>query len=278
MTLVRMDKLLERAEARHVGCGAFNVGNMEMVIGAVRAAEEMNTPIILQIAERRLKHSPLELLGPLMVQAAIKSSVDIAVHFDHGRSLENIRRALELGFTSVMFDGSSLSLEENIKGTKAVSLMTDEFGACLEGELGIVGGIDGEGAKLLNVYTEPNEVLKYCQAVKLDALAIAIGNAHGNYMREPELDFGILNEIYDSVDVPLVLHGGSGLSDDNLRKAIRHGVRKMNIATASFQELTKSVSIYILNSVNSNYCGLNEAMVNGVYNNVKKHIRIFNGI
>lgn len=276
MTLVRMDELLKRAAAKHIGCGAFNVGNMEMVMGAVKAAEEMKCPIILQIAERRLKHSPLELMGPMMVQAAIESSADIAVHFDHGISISNIRKALELGFTSVMFDGSGLPLAENIEKTKAISLIAAEFGACLEGELGVVGGNEGEDVMIKTEYTNPADALEYSRAAGIDALAVAIGNAHGHYICEPELKFDVLREIDEIVDVPLVLHGGSGMNAQQFQEAIQNGIRKVNIATASFQELTRNVSSYVKSNSAPTYFGLNEAMVEGVYHNVKRHIEIFN--
>ena len=140
MSLVKMKDLLERAKAEKTGCGAFSVGNMEMVKGAVRAAEETNTPIILQIAEVRLKHSPLELMGPMMVQAAKEAKVDIAVHLDHGLTMETVKKALEFGFTSVMFDGSACPFEENMAKTKEVVELAKKYEATVEAELGLVGG------------------------------------------------------------------------------------------------------------------------------------------
>ena len=140
MALVTMKQLLDQARNEHRGTGAFSVGNMEMVKGAVQAAEELKTPIILQIAEVRLKHSPLALMGPMMVQAAKEASVDIAAHLDHGLTLETVQKALDLGFTSVMFDSSLYPFEENIARTKEVVSLAKRYGATVEAELGLVGG------------------------------------------------------------------------------------------------------------------------------------------
>ena len=157
MALVPMKKLLENVEKNNIAVGAFSVGNMEMVMGAVAAAEELNMPIILQIAECRLKNSPLELMGPMMVSAAKNSKVDIAVHLDHGLRVETVQKALELGFTSVMFDGSTLPLEENIKTVKQVREMADKYGATVEAELGVVGGNEGDGAAHEVQCTNPDD-------------------------------------------------------------------------------------------------------------------------
>ena len=154
MALVKMKDLLRRAEEKNIGCGAFSVGNMEMVRGAIRAAEELDTPIILQIAEVRLKNSPLHLMGPMMVQAAKEAKVDVAVHLDHGLTFETVDKALELGFTSVMLDASTLPFEENIARVKAVVEKARKYGATVEAELGLVGGSEqmvfNTGAALLD--------------------------------------------------------------------------------------------------------------------------------
>ena len=145
MALVGMKALLEQAQKERRGVGAFSVGNMEMIKGAVKAAEEMNTPVILQIAEVRLAHSPLHLMGPMMVQAAKEAKVDVAVHLDHGLTMETMRRALELGFTSVMYDGSACPFEENIRRTREAAELAKSFGATVEAELGLVGGSEDGG-------------------------------------------------------------------------------------------------------------------------------------
>ncbi len=275
MPLVTMKKLLEQAEKEKRGVGAFSVGNMEMVKGAVHAAEETNTPIILQIAEVRLKHSPLSLMGPMMVQAAKESKVDIAVHLDHGLTTDVVKQALAYGFTSVMYDSSTCPFEENIRRTKEVVGLVANYGATVEAELGLVGGSE-DGSEDHGIRcTDPEDASIFCKETGIDALAVAIGNAHGNYPTAPKLAFDVLGEINKKTDVPLVLHGGSGITDEDFQKAISLGIVKVNIATASFNRLTMRAEEYLRTEGTHNYFALNEAMVQGVYENVKHHIKVF---
>jgi fructose-bisphosphate aldolase class II len=271
-----MKKLLKQAEEQKKAVGAFSVGNMEMVMGAVRAAEELNTPIILQIAEVRLKNSPLELMGPMMIAAAKNSSVDIAVHLDHGLTLETVDKALELGFTSVMFDGSLLDFEENVGTVQRVVEKASRYKASVEAELGVVGGNEGEGKAHKILCTDPEKAREFCLRTGVNALAVAIGNAHGNYPVLPELRFDVLEQINKKVDTPLVLHGGTGITDEMFRKAISLGVRKINIATASFDHLARYAKDYCDKVDKPNYFELSANEVNGVYENVKRHIKVFN--
>ncbi len=275
MSLVKMSELLKTAETKCIGRGAFNVGNMEMVRGVVRAAEERNTPVIMQIAEGRLSHSPLELMAPMMVEAARNASVDIAVHLDHGKSIEVIKKALDYGFTSVMFDGSGMDFQQNLERTREIAKLAAEYGADTEGELGVVGGSEdgGKGEKIR--YTDPHEAARFCKETKIDALAVAIGNAHGNYTLEPKLAFGVLKEIHDKIDKPLVLHGGTGISDQDYKKAISLGIRKLNIATANLDGMAAGAKEYVRNTENVNFFGLNQAMTESVYRIVKRYIDVF---
>lgn len=276
MALVKMKDLLRRAEEKNIGCGAFSVGNMEMVKGAIRAAEELNTPIILQIAEVRLKNSPLHLMGPMMVQAAKEAKVDVAVHLDHGLTFETVDKALELGFTSVMLDASTLPFEENIVRVKAVVEKARKYGATVEAELGLVGGSEDGSCDHGIRCTDPDDAVVYARETGIDALAVAIGNAHGNYPVAPTLAFDVLEKIHEKVDIPLVLHGGSGITDKDFQRAISLGIRKVNIATASFNSLTAHVEKYMESTDKHNFFDLNEAMVQGTYENVKRHILVFN--
>lgn len=276
MALVKMKDLLRRAEEKNIGCGAFSVGNMEMVRGAIRAAEELDTPVILQIAEVRLKNSPLHLMGPMMVQAAKEAKVDVAVHLDHGLTFETVDKALELGFTSVMLDASTLPFEENIARVKAVVEKARKYGATVEAELGLVGGSEDGSCDHGIRCTDPDDAVVYARETGIDALAVAIGNAHGNYPVAPTLAFDVLEKIHERVDIPLVLHGGSGITDKDFQKAISLGIRKVNIATASFNSLTAHVEKYMESTDKHNFFDLNEAMVQGTYENVKKHILVFN--
>lgn len=276
MALVKMKDLLRRAEEKNIGCGAFSVGNMEMVRGAIRAAEELDTPIILQIAEVRLKNSPLHLMGPMMVQAAKEAKVDVAVHLDHGLTFETVDKALELGFTSVMLDASTLPFEENIARVKAVVEKARKYSATVEAELGLVGGSEDGSCDHGIRCTDPDNAVVYARETGIDALAVAIGNAHGNYPVAPTLAFDVLEKIHEKVDIPLVLHGGSGITDKDFQRAISLGIRKVNIATASFNSLTAHVEKYMESTDKHNFFDLNEAMAQGTYENVKKHILVFN--
>lgn len=274
MPLVTLKDLLSRAKEKQIATGAFSVGNMEMILGAVKAAEETNTPIILQIAEVRLKTSPLEIIGPMMVAAAKNSTVDICVHFDHGLNYETVEKALELGFSSVMLDGSVLPYEENIALTKKVVEKAKQFGSSVEAELGVVGGNEGDGKSHAIQYTDPLITDDFCKKTGIDALAVAIGNAHGHYKVQPELRLDVLKEINNICSYPLVLHGGTGISPETFQECIRNGIRKINIATASFDAVATAANIF--NKENGNYFTLSQNMADAVYENVKKHIQVFN--
>ncbi len=273
--LVPMKDLLKRAEETRTAVGAFSVGNMEMVLGAVAAAEETNTPIILQIAEKRLASSPLHLMAPMMVSAAKRASVPIAVHLDHGLTLACIREAIDYGFTSVMLDCSLLPFEENIQKTKEVVAIASQYGVTVEAELGVVGGNEGDTAEHKILCTDPEAAKIFCRETGVDALAVAIGNAHGNYPVLPSLRFDILEQIDKITDTPLVLHGGTGISDEQFRKAISLGIRKINIATASFDALANASKAYTESVETPDYFRLSALNAEAVKKNVLRHIAVF---
>lgn len=275
MPLVKMSEIISFAEKNNCAAGAFSVGNMEMIIGAVKAAEEMDTPIILQIAEKRMKQSPLDLMGPMMISAAKNAAVPVAVHLDHGLTMDCIKKSLEYGFTSVMLDGSLLPFEDNIALTKEVKAQADKYGATVEAELGVVGGNEGDSEKHEILCTDPDAAKIFCEETKIDCLAVAIGNAHGNYPVLPELRFDVLESIYKTVETPLVLHGGTGITAEMFRKAISLGIRKINIATASFDALANAAKEYTQTADKPDYFTLSPKMAEAVYNNVKNHIEIF---
>lgn len=275
MALVCMSNLLKDAEKRNYSVGAFSVANMEMVIGAIKAAEEMNSPIILQIAEVRLNYSPLHLIGPVMIEAAKNAKVPVAVHFGHGLTLLKIEEALEIGFTSVMIDGSKLPLDENIEITKAATILAKGYNASIEAEIGVVGGSEDGSEDIKMRYTDPLEANRFFEETKVDALAVAIGNAHGVYNFEPKLNINILKEIRDKVEVPLVLHGGTGITEDDFRACTQNGVRKINVATATFNNVAKKIDEMYSYMKKNQYFDIHETEVQGAYENVKKHIEIF---
>ncbi|MGN0522325.1 MAG: class II fructose-bisphosphate aldolase [Eubacterium sp.] len=273
--LVNMSELLADAQEDNYAVGSFSVANMEMVLGVLKAAKELNAPVILQIAEVRLKQSPLELIGPLMVAAAENADTPVAVHFDHGKTLEKIGQALDLGFTSVMFDGSHLPLDENIAMTKKVIAMAKEYGADVEAEIGCVGGSEDGSEDIAINCTKLEDAIRFEAQTGVDALAVAIGNAHGNYKQTPKLRFDILEQIDKNTDVPLVLHGGTGITPDDFVRCSHTGIKKINIATATFDMVENTVrQCYNENSIKG-YYDLQASEVEGAYQNAKKHILIF---
>jgi fructose-bisphosphate aldolase class II len=273
--LVNMKTLLADAERGDYAVGSFSVANMEMVLGVIKAAEELNAPIILQIAEVRLRQSPLEVIGPLMVAAAKAAKVPVAVHFDHGKTVNKIKEALDLGFTSVMFDGSHLPLDENIHVTSEVIALASQYGAAVEAEIGCVGGSEDGSEDIAINCTKPEDAVRFEAETGVDALAIAIGNAHGNYKSTPKLRFDILEEVDRLTRVPLVLHGGTGITPDDFVRCSHTGIKKINIATATFDKVENNVRrCYNENSING-YYDLQAAEVEGAYQNAKTHILIF---
>ena len=275
MSLVNMAPLLKDARSGGYAVGSFSVANMEMVLGVFKAVEETKSPAIIQIAEVRLNYSPLELIGPLMVAAAKNSPMPVAVHFDHGKTAEKIKQALDIGFTSVMFDGSHLPFEENSRITAEIKKTAAAYGADCEGEIGCVGGSEDGSEDIAINCTSPAQALEFYKKTGVDALAVAIGNAHGNYKQAPKLRFDILEQTAGLVPVPLVLHGGTGILPDDFRRCIKLGINKINIATATFDSVEQSAREAYENQAVKGYYDLQTAEVEGAYRNALKHIEIF---
>lgn len=276
MSLVTLKEVLGSVKDNSYAIGAFNVSNMEMAMGAIKAAEEIQTPLIIQIAEGRLKYSPLDLLGPIMVAAGKKAHVPVAVHLDHGATLETIHLALALGFTSVMFDGSKYPLDENIRLTKEVKRMAESYGASVEAEIGRVGGAEGDYKSVDVLVTSVDEAVRFSEETGVDALAVAIGTAHGNYSQKPQLRIDRLKEIAAVVKCPLVLHGGTGLTEDDFHNCLHNGIKKINIATASYDSVASHIKQTVAANPKANYFDISDAAVQGAYENIKKHMLIFN--
>lgn len=274
MSIVQMKALLSKAEDENYGIGAFSVGNMEMAMGAIRAAEELESPLIIQVAQGRLPFSPLHIIGPMMVAAAENAKVPVAVHFDHGLDIDVIREALDIGFTSVMIDASHLPIDQNIELVGRVKELADRYNASVEAEVGQLG-IDESGNETSGTfYSDPYEVKRLYEASNVDAIALSIGNAHGLYVKEPKLNFELLERTKSMVSVPLVLHGGSGISKEDFQKAISLGIRKVNIATANFMSVEQEVREYCRDE-KRDFFKLSSGMEMGMYQNVINHIGIF---
>ena len=275
MALVNMKDLLLDAQKGGYAVGSFSIANMEMILGVIKAAEETKSPIILQIAEVRLNHSPLHIIGPTMIAAAKNAKVPVAVHLDHGTTLECIGQALELGFTSVMFDGSHLPVEENIAMTKKVIEMAKAYSAAVEAEIGCVGGSEDGSKDIAMRCTSPEQAKHFYEETGVDALAIAIGNAHGFYKEAPELRFDILEKVRDAVPVPLVLHGGTGIEPEDFIRCHQSGIKKINIATATFASVERQVRADYDEGKIGGYYDLHQSEIRGAYNNAKRHMEIF---
>ncbi len=231
--LVNMKEMLQKAKEDHYGIGFFNAVNVEMARAIIETAEEMNAPVIVGTAEILLPAMPLERVAEYLIPMAKKAKVPVCVHYDHGLTFEKCMEALKLGFSSVMYDCSTLPYEENLEKVKQMVDICHAMGATVEGELGHVGDNEGAG-KLENpadFYTDPQAALDFVKRTGVDALAVAVGNAHGDYKFPPKLDFDRISEISALTGTPLVLHGGSGLADEDFREAAKRGICKVNIFT-----------------------------------------------
>lgn len=244
--LANLNDVLKPAMRGGYAVGLFNTTDTDMLEGVIAAAENLCAPLIIGTAEVLLPFGELKLIAPSVIAAAKRASVPVVVHYDHGLTFERCMEALQLGFTSVMFDGSLTDYPQNVAATREVVKIAHAFGATVEGEIGHVGNADTAADIAEDRYTTVAEATRYLSDTGVDALAIAIGTAHGAYKTKPRLAFDRLEEIRNAIDVPLVLHGGSGLSDDDFRNAVGHGIAKINIFTdlclAGMQGWQKGVS------------------------------------
>ena len=229
--LVNLNDVLYDAQKKHYGVGLFNTTDTDMLEAVISAAEELRSPVIIGTAEVLLPYGELSLIAPSLLAAAKRASVPVVLHYDHGVTFERCMEAMKLGFSSIMFDGSAAPIEENLRATAEMVRIAHAWGATVEGEIGHVGQADLSDNEQTDMYTTPEEAVSFVKATGVDALAIAIGTAHGNYKSKPKLDIDRLCQIRGALDTPLVLHGGSGLSDDDFRNTIKNGIAKVNIFT-----------------------------------------------
>ncbi len=229
--LVNLNEVLLDAKAKKYGVGLFNTTDTDMLEAVISAAEELRAPVIIGTAEILLPAGELKLIAPSIIAEAKRATVPVVVHYDHGLTFARCMEALQLGFSSVMFDGSTLDYEQNIACTREIVKIAHSFGATVEGEIGHVGQASANDNDANNLYTKVEEAVDYAKRTAVDALAVSVGTAHGTYKSKPKLDLNRLHEIYDALDTPLVLHGGSGLSDDDFRNSIANGISKVNIFT-----------------------------------------------
>lgn len=229
--LANLNDVLKKAQKDHYAVGLFNTTDSDMLQAAIEAAEEMESPIIIGTAEILLPYGELKLIAPSVIAAADRASVPVVVHYDHGLTFERCMEALQHGFTSIMFDGSAGDVSRNLEDTAEIVRIAHAMGVSVEGEIGHVGQADTNDGAVSDMYTSPEEAVEFVKATGVDALAVAIGTAHGVYKTRPCLDIERLKAIRAALDTPLVLHGGSGLSDDDFRNTIAAGIAKVNIFT-----------------------------------------------
>lgn len=275
MPLATLNEVMDIAKQNKAGVGMFNVVTADFAQAIVEAAEEVGQPVIVGMPERFFQYYPIEMMPDWCIRLAQRASVPVCIHLDHGKSFEMVMRTLQAGFTSVMYDGSALPYEENLANTAEIVRVAHSMGVSVEGELGYMASSDA-GAADESGFTDPAQALDFAQKTGVDALAVAIGNLHGNYKGTPKLDLGRLADIAAKVDCPLVLHGGSGLSDADYLAAIKAGVVKVNIYTA--------MSNFMLNYLQQHlpegqpWLDLNRAAREGLRGLVADMMRLFAGL
>lgn len=231
--LVTLKEILKLAEAKKCAIGSFNTPNFESLKAVIGAAEELNQPVIIMHAQvhEEMGLCKMDEITPIMLFMADRASVPVCVHLDHGTELNYVKKGLDLGFTSVMYDGSEETLDINRANTSVIVECAARYGASVEAEVGSMGAREaGEGGGE-SIYTDPELAKAFVEETGIDALACAFGTAHGIYLKKPQLDFDRVKKIYSLIDVPIVMHGGSGVSHEDYKKVIECGVRKINYYT-----------------------------------------------
>lgn len=241
MPLVTSSKMLADAKKGHYAVGAFNVENMEMVKAVIAAAEELKAPVMMQTTPSTVKYGTLETFAAIVKAEAAKTDIPVCLHLDHGSSFDLAMKALKAGYTSVMIDGSKLDYEGNIEVSKKVADVAASMGIPCEAELGKVGGKEDDLVAVADTNTDPQEAKEFAERTGVTSLAVAIGTAHGFYVGTPVLDKERLSEIRKVVDIPLVLHGASGLSDEDVMDCVKRGICKVNFATELRAAYSKAV-------------------------------------
>ncbi len=241
MSLVSMKEILDKANEENYAVGGFNMNNLEFLQAIVEAAEEENSPVIIQASEGALRYMNMHYALPMAISAAEAADVPLAIHLDHGGSYEKIIKCIRNGFTSVMIDASKKPFEENVAQTQKVVEAAHAVDVSVEAELGKIGGSEDDHTVKSASLADPDECVEFVERTNVDALAVAFGTAHGVYEGEPELDFELLQEVDNSIEVPIVMHGASGVPDESVAKAVERGVNKINVNTAFQQAWTKKV-------------------------------------
>jgi len=281
MALTSLSEVLKDAEVKKYAVGAFNAVNLDMARGIILAAEEERSPVIISLAEVHLDMAPLDVLGPVLVDLAEKASIPVVVHLDHGSDFSVIMNAMKIGFTSVMIDGSALEFEQNIEKTQEIVKVAKTLNVSVEAEVGrLVTPETGSTETFENLdpkdfYTDPIQAQEFVEKTEVDALAIAFGTAHGLYKSEPQLDFNRIKSIKDITGMPLVMHGGSGLSDKQYKEAIENGITKINYYSDMANTVSRKVKEKLNNEETCYIHDVSQWTIKFVTENIKEKMRVF---
>lgn len=272
--LVTLKSILNIAEVKKCAVGSFNTPNLASIKAVISASEELNRPVIIMHAQvhEEMGLCTMEEMAPIMLFMAERASVPVCVHLDHGTDMNYVKKGLDLGFTSVMYDGSELSKEENYANTSMMAEIAAKYGASVEAEIGSMGARESGNGGGESIYTDPVEAERFARETGIDALACAFGTAHGLYVKQPKLDFERLREIKSRVNIPLVMHGGSGVSHEDYRKVIELGIRKINYYTY----MAKAGGTAVANMKDTTfYHDIETAAIAAMKEDVKKAIEVF---
>ena len=277
--LVNLVEILKLAEEKKCAVGAFNTPNLECINAVLDAAEKLNVPVIISHAELHEPVSPLEIIGPVMVEAAKRAKVPVCVHLDHCETLDYMEKALEIGFTGVMYDGSTLPYDENLINTKKAVALAKRYNCGVEAELGALASREGgESTGGGPVYTDPEQAVVFCRETGIDALAPSFGTAHGIYKSKPVLDLERVKVISEKTGLPLVMHGGSGVSHKDYRTGIANGLRKINYYSYMSKAAVNAVKEQLAKEDVTFYHDLALTAQKAMETDAEKAMQVFSGI
>lgn len=274
---VSMDGMLQKANKEKYAIMAINCFNLESAYATIMAAEEKGAPIIIDLLMEHLqKHVPRDYVLPSLIKMAKESSVEVAINLDHGKSEKYVKESLKAGFSSVMIDTSEMSFEENIKSTKEIVDLAKRYHATVEAEVGNMGAVVGEHFTNADMYTNPEDAIKFINATNVNALAISFGSTHGVMPKNfvPSFDFSIVSRIKKATNIPLVLHGGSGCGADNIKKAVEYGINKVNVGSDVMKAQADAVYTAQQNNRNIEYVDLMNSTLSPAKEMVKYYIDI----
>ncbi|WIK67010.1 class II fructose-bisphosphate aldolase [Globicatella sanguinis] len=270
---ITLKEIMKKADKLNMTVGAFNMHNLEMLPGMIRSAKEVGAPIIIQTSIDTAKYIGYDVIVAVCKQLAENEIVDVTLHLDHAKDLEAIKDAIDAGYSSIMYDGSSLPFKENIAKTRAVVEYAHARGVSVEGELGTIGGTE-EGVSVAEEdkqYTKPEDALRFVQETGVDALAVGIGTNHGQFKSKTNVNIPLLKKIHETVDIPLVLHGGTGVKESDYPELINNGIRKFNVGTELLVNWTETAKKYFVETPVNKSLRHNIIPCNDRVNEIIKH-------